>query len=94
MEKDRESFVAHFEGVSHRRMALPKPIRLLAGACMLLFLFLTFQFVRSPPSIGAPGSSSKDSVESFVRDPNLDGKTSSQLDQRRSLMLQRDGRAT
>ncbi|KAK3708398.1 putative mannosyltransferase ktr4 [Vermiconidia calcicola] len=53
-------------------MAFPKPIRLLAAACMALFLFLLLQMMRNPSPFTAPGSKAKDEFASFVRDPNLD----------------------
>ena len=58
------------------RMAIPRPIRILAAACMILFFFLMVQIMRSPTTIDLPGSggkTGKDKYASFVRDPNLDG---------------------
>lgn len=57
-------------------MAVPRPIRLLAAACMALFLFLMVQIMRDPAAISIPGVEEKktQSFDSFVRDPNLDGR--------------------
>lgn len=56
-----------------RGMAFPKPVRLLAAACMALFFFLMLRMIWSPRSISLPGSGDKEPYTSFVRDPNLDG---------------------
>ena len=63
------------EGFRRRSMAIPKPIRLLGGAgCMLLFLFLMLQIIRSPSTTSVPSAVTKGEYDSFVRDPNLDGR--------------------
>ena len=55
-------------------MAFPKPIRLLAAACMALFFFLMLQMIRNPNPLSPPtASNEKEDYKSFVRDPNLDG---------------------
>ncbi|KAF2718981.1 glycosyltransferase family 15 protein [Polychaeton citri CBS 116435] len=51
-------------------MALPKPIRLLAGATMVLLVFILFQTMRSSGKIKLPGS--KSGAANIFRDPNLD----------------------
>ena len=74
-EKDYSTLEPVLRATSPRqtRMAFPKPIRLLAAACMVLFFFLMLQIMRSPNPITPPGSSEKENFASFVRDPNLDG---------------------
>ncbi len=55
-------------------MAVSKPIRVLAAACMTLFFFLMLQMMRNPNPITPPlASQEKDDFQAFVRDPNLDG---------------------
>ena len=61
-----------------RKMAMPKPIRLLAAACMALFLFLMVQMIRSPTALKPPGSGGGDGINDMIRDPNLDGAAASQ----------------
>lgn len=53
-------------------MAIPKPIRFMAGATMVLFLFLGFQIMRNPRYVLAPGSGAG-KMANMDRDPNLDG---------------------
>ncbi|OTA31018.1 hypothetical protein BTJ68_08758 [Hortaea werneckii EXF-2000] len=53
------------------RMGLPRPIRLLAAATMVLFLFLVLQIMRSPTSVKLPGSTAH-KYDDMIRDPNLD----------------------
>ena len=55
------------------KMAFAKPVRLLAAACTLLFLFITVQIMRNPSPVTPPGFKEKDNYASFARDPNLDG---------------------
>ncbi|KAH9831110.1 glycosyltransferase family 15 protein [Teratosphaeria destructans] len=50
---------------------MPKPIRVLAAATMLTFLFLMFQVMRGPSGIKLPGSHDG-KTEDMIRDPNLD----------------------
>ena len=52
-------------------MAIAKPVRLLAAACMVLFFFLALQMIRSPQMVKMPGPESR--FSDMVRDPNLDG---------------------
>ncbi|KAK1076929.1 putative mannosyltransferase ktr4, partial [Friedmanniomyces endolithicus] len=52
-------------------MAIPKPIRLLAAACMALFFFLVIQIVRSPGKVKGPNLDVGKLADMF-RDPNLD----------------------
>ncbi|KAK3658751.1 putative mannosyltransferase ktr4 [Elasticomyces elasticus] len=60
------------QDLRHRRkMAMPKPIRLLAAACMALFFFLVIQIMRSPSSVKVPGLDDG-KVADMLRDPNLD----------------------
>ena len=68
------------EGFRRRSMAIPKPIRLLGAGCMLLFLFLMLRIVQSPSTISLPGGATKGEYDSFVRDPNLDGKKTAACD--------------
>lgn len=75
MDKRRDSFAyeSRPSGIGNRpgrKMGMPKPIRLLAGATMALFFFLVFQIVKSPGVIKAQGGREK--VDDMVRDPNLD----------------------
>lgn len=53
-------------------MGLPRPIRLLAAATMVLFLFLVLQIMRSPTTVKLPGSTAH-KYDDMIRDPNLDG---------------------
>lgn len=74
MGKKRDSF-AHESRPGQvspvQRFIMPKPIRLLMGASLALFVFLVVQIVRSPSSpIPLPGDRHK--VEELTRDPNLD----------------------
>lgn len=59
-------------GSRPQKMAMAKPIRILAAACMALFFFLALQMMRSPGTIKGPGNEHK--WDDMVRDPNLDGK--------------------
>ncbi|KAK1027714.1 putative mannosyltransferase ktr4, partial [Friedmanniomyces endolithicus] len=52
-------------------MAIPKPIRLLAAACMALFFFLVVQIMRSPGEVKGPNVDVGKLADMF-RDPNLD----------------------
>lgn len=72
MEKKRDSFAyeSRPSGIGDRKMGMPKPIRLLAGATMALFLFLVWQIMKSPRILQAPGGREK--MDDMVRDPNLD----------------------
>lgn len=74
MDKKRDSFAYESRpgGIGQRpsKMGMPKPIRLLAGATMILFFFLVFQIVRSPSIPQMPGGGEK--IDDMVRDPNLD----------------------
>ena len=63
-------------GTKQRNMAFPKPIRMLAAACMALFFFLALQIIRKPGVIQPPGVGEHDWNEDMVRDPNLDSKRS------------------
>lgn len=56
-------------------MAIPKPIRLLALATMVLFVFLLVQIMRNPTVARLPEGHAK--LEDMVRDPNLDGMSRS-----------------
>ena len=81
MEKSKQSayaYEAQSVGAGSRRpkMAVPKPIRLMAAATMVLFLFLMVQIIRKPGDIKPPGSESKEEMDKWSRDPNLDGMTS------------------
>ena len=81
MEKSEQSayaYEAQLVGAGSRRpkMAVPKPIRLMAAATMVLFLFLMVQIIRKPGDIRPPGSESKEEMDKWGRDPNLDGTTS------------------
>lgn len=55
------------------RMAMSRPIRLLAAATMALFLFLVLQIMRSPTSLRLPGGRGGGEWNDMARDPNLDG---------------------
>ena len=57
----------------NNKMAIPKPIRLLAAACMALFFFLVIQIVRSPGKVKGPNLDVGKLADMF-RDPNLDGR--------------------
>lgn len=57
-------------GSRPQKMAMAKPIRILAAACMALFFFLALQMIRSPSAIKGPGDEHK--WDDMVRDPNLD----------------------
>ncbi len=57
----------------NNNMAIPKPIRLLAAACMALFFFLVIQIVRSPGKVKGPNLDVGKLADMF-RDPNLDGR--------------------
>ncbi|KAK4621785.1 Glycolipid 2-alpha-mannosyltransferase 1 [Fulvia fulva] len=71
MNKKRESLPYINVGTGPTsRMGMPKPIRMLAGATMLLFVFLVYQMMRNPSVMQPPGSHEK--TQDMVRDPNLD----------------------
>ena len=74
MDKKRDSFsyetLPGAKGKPPLSRRMPKPIKMLAGGTMLLFLFLVFQIMRSPKVISAPGGREK--IDDMVRDPNLD----------------------
>lgn len=53
---------------------MPRPIRLLAAACMALFFFLMLQIMRSPHALNPPGSGGGSDVGEMMRDVNLDGE--------------------
>lgn len=73
MNKKRESLPYINVGTGPTsRMGMPKPIRMLAGATMLLFVFLVYQMMRNPSVMQPPGSHEK--TQDMVRDPNLDRK--------------------
>lgn len=58
-------------------MAMAKPIRLMAGATMLLFVFLLYNMMRSPVSIdGLEGPNEAQRMDDMLRDPTLDGTAS------------------
>jgi len=57
----------------NNKMAIPKPIRLLAAACMALFFFLVVQIMRSPGEVKGPNVDVGKLADMF-RDPNLDGR--------------------
>jgi hypothetical protein len=86
MEKGDQGLFAQRNDILHahsrppqRRMAVSKPVRVLAASCMCLFFFLMLQMMRNPTPLDAfPGSTDKDGdIKSFVRDPNLDGRQKS-----------------
>jgi hypothetical protein len=55
-------------------MAIAKPIRFMAGATMLLFVFLLYTMMSSPASIdGLVGPNEAQKKDDMLRDPNLDG---------------------
>jgi mannosyltransferase len=55
-------------------MAIAKPIRFMAGATMLLFVFLLYNMMREPASIdGLVGPNEAQRKDDMLRDPNLDG---------------------
>ena len=55
-------------------MAIAKPIRFMAGATMLLFVFLLYNMMREPASIdGLVGANEAQRKDDMLRDPNLDG---------------------
>jgi mannosyltransferase len=55
-------------------MAIAKPIRFMAGATMLLFVFLLYNMIRDPVSIdGLVGPNEAQRKDDMLRDPNLDG---------------------
>ncbi|EMC93831.1 glycosyltransferase family 15 protein [Baudoinia panamericana UAMH 10762] len=52
---------------------MPKPIRLLGAACMVLFLFLVVQIMRSPRNWKLPSKQPSSQLDQDMsRDPNLD----------------------
>lgn len=58
-------------------MAIAKPIRFMAGATMLLFVFLLYSMISSPASIdGLTGPNEAQKMDDMIRDPNLDGTVS------------------
>lgn len=59
-------------GSRPQKMAMAKPIRILAAACMALFFFLALQMMRSPGAIKGPGDEYKS--DDMLRDPNLDSR--------------------
>jgi hypothetical protein len=78
MGKNEKGLLAHdnqvrFGQSRQTKMAFAKPVRLLAAACMVLFLFITVQIMRNPGPVTPPGFKEKDNYASFARDPNLDG---------------------
>lgn len=55
-------------------MAIAKPIRFMAGATMLLFVFLLYNMMSSPASIdGLTGPNEAQKMDDMTHDPNLDG---------------------
>lgn len=55
-------------------MAMPRPIRLLAGTSMVIFLFLLYTIVyNSPGTLKAPQTGGV-KMDEMIRDPNLDGQ--------------------
>jgi len=55
-------------------MAIAKPIRFMAGATMLLFVFLLYNMMRDPRAIdGLVGPNEAQRKDDMLRDPNLDG---------------------
>ena len=55
-------------------MAIAKPIRFMAGATLLLFVFLLYNMMREPASIdGLVGPNEAQRKDDMLRDPNLDG---------------------
>jgi hypothetical protein len=80
MEKGDSGLLKQERGIldarprQHQKMAVSKPIRVLAAACMALFFFLMLQMMRNPSPVTPPiASPEKEDFKSFVRDPNLDG---------------------
>ncbi|KAK3679738.1 putative mannosyltransferase ktr4 [Recurvomyces mirabilis] len=53
-------------------MAMPKPIRLLAASCMVLFIFLVLQIMRNPSEVKVPKEKDPNRSGEMDRDPNLD----------------------
>ena len=72
-------------------MGLPRPIRLLAAATMVLFLFLVLQIMRSPTSVKLPGSTAH-KYDDMIRDPNLDGMANHDRVAQHAQMLSRSYR--
>jgi mannosyltransferase len=56
-------------------MAIPKPVRLLVGVTMALFVILLYNIMQNPHVTKAPLGSEK--INSMIRDPNLDREASS-----------------
>lgn len=64
-------------------MVMPRPIRLLAGATMALFVFLLYTIMSSSGPLKAPGL---EKVDDMIRDPNLDGRFGLILRERRAVL--------